>query len=85
MKLHHAAALALVGWALMIPPAKGFDIDTQTQSDLLSIPVWNWERVAFFDWEEQCLLARDKMIDDPNDPHPKYAAQLARCIPARSN
>jgi hypothetical protein len=84
MTVRHAAALVLVGWALMVPPANGVDIDTKPASDLLSIPVWKWERVALFDREEQCEFARDKMVNDPKDRHPKYIAQLARCLPAKS-
>ena len=84
MKPRHAAALALVGWALMLPPTNGVDIDTGSASDLLSIPVWKWERVALFDREEQCEFAIEKMVNDPNDRHPKYIAQLARCLPAKS-
>ena len=85
MKRRHAAALALVGWALMLPPTNGFDIDTQPASDLLSIPVWKWERLARFDREEQCDSAIDKMINHPDNRHPFWLAQLARCVPAKSN
>jgi len=85
MRPLHAAALAVVGWALMLPPTNGFDIDTQPASDLLSIPVWKWERLALFDREEQCDSAIDKMINHPDNRHPLWLAQLARCVPAKSN
>ena len=43
MKLHHAAALALAVWYLMVPPRRFF-----------GIPIANWERRAVYDTKAQC-------------------------------
>ncbi len=57
MKLHHAAALALVGWYLMTPPW-GFRTDPR-----LGVPMWDvdthapiskWEIVDAYDSVERC-------------------------------
>jgi len=43
MNLRHAAALALVGWYLMVPPP-----------NYIGIPMANWPRRAVFDSKAQC-------------------------------
>jgi len=48
MKLRHAAALALVGWYLMVPP-----LDRQRRS-LTNTPLTRWSRVKTFDSEYAC-------------------------------
>jgi hypothetical protein len=48
MKTRHAAALALVGWYLMVPP-----LDRQRRS-LTNAPLTRWSRVRTLDSEHAC-------------------------------
>jgi hypothetical protein len=56
MNLRHAAALALVGWILMVPPL------TQTGPDSYNLPAdtsaplskWTYKAVDHFDSEDEC-------------------------------
>lgn len=41
MKLSHAAALALVGWYLMVPPYNDNDLKPQT-----GVPLDEWDRIG---------------------------------------
>jgi hypothetical protein len=53
MNSHHAAALALVGWYLILPPyVKGEGVH-------ISAPFSEWEIVASFDTAEECRPQRD--------------------------
>jgi hypothetical protein len=54
MKVRHAAALALVGWYLIMPPG-----------DLIGIPMPNWQRRAVFDSKTQCEIWRWNSIRHP--------------------
>jgi hypothetical protein len=48
MKLRHAAAFALIGWYLMVPPSPRVSIgDTQA-------PIREWTRKSAFDIESEC-------------------------------
>ena len=57
MKPRHAAALALVGWYLMMPPVSADTdrafIDSQT-------PIWQWQIRGTFDSAIDCAKAREK-------------------------
>jgi hypothetical protein len=50
MKLRNAAALALVGWYLMMPPW----YEGQKEPDL-SAPFMNWDIVASYDSAKDCM------------------------------
>jgi len=50
MKSRHAAALALVGWYLMVPPRDGSTIDTKA-------PLAQWENWSSFDSAAECESA----------------------------
>ena len=52
MKLHHAAALALVGWYLMMPPW-----------GKLNAPLSEWVIYQSFDSAEVCAVARKALVD----------------------
>jgi hypothetical protein len=52
MKLRHAAALALVGWYLMMPPASSLDPDSSTY--LAKAPLSQWKTVKRFDSKLEC-------------------------------
>ena len=51
MKLRHAAALALVGWYLMMPPIKGLPDCARIDSNA---PLLRWEHIASFDNAQAC-------------------------------
>jgi hypothetical protein len=46
MKIRHVAALALVGWYLMVPPRY-----------VIGIPMANWDRRAVFETKAECESA----------------------------
>ena len=52
MKPHHAAALALVGWYLMLPPVTS---DGRIQKDA---PLSRWYIFSNFETKEECEKAR---------------------------
>jgi hypothetical protein len=51
MNLRHAAALALVGWYLMVPPSTGGKLDTKA-------PLSQWINEGAFDRADDCESAR---------------------------
>jgi hypothetical protein len=60
VKLYHTAALALVGWYLMMPPAtRGWFSATTTHND--SAPLSQWTTLRSFDTSLECqtYLGRD--------------------------
>jgi hypothetical protein len=58
MKPRHAAALALVGWYLMLPPAVPNDPDKVDSS----APLSQWEVMTTFDSQSQCAAEQTRMI-----------------------
>lgn len=52
MKLHHIAAIALVGWYLMMPPW-----------GKLNAPLSEWVIYQSFDSAEVCAVARKSLVD----------------------
>lgn len=64
MRLRYAAALALVGWYLLLPPwvaRNKFDAHA---------PLSKWQKSGKFDTEDACTLMRSALIDWYVD-HPK--------------
>ena len=72
MKPRHAAALALVGWYLMVPPI--YDVPTATSPESVKIgdkfaevrpsaPLGVWEVTASFDSADVCQAALYQMRD----------------------
>ena len=59
MKPRHAAALALVGWYLMVPPSAFKVADLASGLD----PLWWWIQVGSFDSVNECEQGRRMMID----------------------
>jgi hypothetical protein len=55
MKLRHAAALALVGWSLMMPPPRPVGDHFKTN---FSAPLSKWATMRTFDSQSQCETAR---------------------------
>jgi hypothetical protein len=58
MNLHHAAALALVGWYLMVPP----NVRDPSASAASIEPLDQWLNVRSFDTATACEDARTAMI-----------------------
>jgi hypothetical protein len=54
MTIRHAAALALAGWYLMIPPAHAYS----------NAPLNRWEIVNSFDTAAGCQMNRSEFIQD---------------------
>jgi hypothetical protein len=59
VKPRHAAALALVGWYLMIPPSEDVASDLATGLE----PLRFWFRVGSFDSANACEQGRQMMVD----------------------
>jgi hypothetical protein len=72
MKSHHAAALALVGWYLMVPAP-----------DHIMAPVERWAHVDSFDTASECreaALNYQQRESSSTDPATKKAARIWECI-----
>lgn len=72
MKPRHAAALALMGWYLMLPPTIGRD------QALVYEPLSEWKLVDRFKSERGCRQMLAKLIDRL----PDTAIDTARCVPS---
>jgi hypothetical protein len=59
MSFRHAAALALVGWYLLMPPVSRSS-SGKLASDL-SRPLSEWDRIGVFDSEPSCNKEIDRM------------------------
>jgi hypothetical protein len=59
MKLRHAAALALVGWYLMLPPISRDGV-VHAEARLT-----NWLNIGAYDSANDCEAARLRVLDDP--------------------
>ena len=70
MKLGHAAALALVGWYLMMPPWAGDD------KRLPYDPLSNWILLDTFDSQFACQQMRKELIKRMNSS----AMETSRCV-----
>jgi hypothetical protein len=71
MKPHHAAALALVGWYLMIPPPKD-------KVPNAAAPLPNWRIHASYDSVKECERGADELREKLLSPgHPLTTEALA--------
>jgi hypothetical protein len=61
MNLRHAAALALIGWYLMIPPINPADIGSSTVK--IDSPLAQWKTYKSFDSAAECEAAKPEMIN----------------------
>ena len=81
MKHRHAAALALVGWYLMVPPFRGKEYDVKAQLS-------DWSIVKEFDTEKGCKdypahlekLLNERHHGDGNVRVNKALFDKAQCI-----
>ncbi len=77
VKLRHAAALALTGWYLMVPPMP-YDHQTHEMDVDLSTPVSEWTLLGSFDTANDCKKRVDELIQQGGeavDRHAKGAEQ----------
>jgi len=75
MKLRHAAALALAGWYLMLPPAKN--------GQIRDAPIELWAHIDSFDTADQCRDAAQEIMkraDSKGDQTRIAAAYAYECI-----
>jgi hypothetical protein len=87
MKLYHTAALALVGWYLMVPPRYGLEDLRQKVPTHEHAPLPQWTIVRVFDSARECEKAlvetwnSDRAIDEhfgiPSPPHEEQAQCIA--------
>src|ERR1700720_1401642 len=91
-KSRHLAALALVGWYLMMPPDSPkipHDVDTNT-------PIARWITVTSFDTEDNCEKPLTNLQNNEQDPIPfdktvklkrlkKNAASLGKARPLNAS
>ncbi len=75
MNLRHAAALALVGWYLMVPPEPPPD----GMSDP-STPLSRWHTIGSFDCAQACERIRAAAIEKEPRKLRRAAEQNALCI-----
>jgi hypothetical protein len=85
MNLRHAAAIALVGWYLMIPPEVG---QGAGRSVRYQVPLTKWDRAATLDSEAACnerLREWSKVIGPFENFTQALVAdrfQHGRCVPS---
>jgi hypothetical protein len=75
MNLEHAAALALIGWYLMmlLEPAPG-------TTPNLSLPLSKWWTLGSYDTAAQCERVRLTIIDQESPEMRFIGALMLRCI-----
>ena len=83
MKLHHFAALALLGWYLMLPPASSLDPDSPTY--LAKASLSQWKTVKQYDskleCEEQAEILHVYAKQEPNSQDwARYPRSYAECL-----
>jgi hypothetical protein len=76
MKLRHAAALALVGWYLMLPPA-----NPNGEPDE-STPMTRWTRVGDFKSSRECEGRKFRLhrLDEKTNPRQDEFILSAICV-----
>jgi hypothetical protein len=77
MTLRHAAALALVGWYLMIPP---LDRDEHVQTNA---PLSSWVNDQSYETAAACEQKKRADMDrvkDDKEPWVRFAASSVKCI-----
>ena len=75
MKLRHAAALALVGWYLMVPPTHRVNGQTIFED---SAPLTSWRQVYAYETAKQCQDEIDHLQTLP--PEAAVHGDHAQCV-----
>jgi hypothetical protein len=68
--LEGPATLAIMKWYLMVPPS----------TNIIGLPVANWQRRAVFDTKAQCQSARLKLIEHPPVGGSYHAWNPPQCV-----
>ena len=76
MKLRHAAALALVGWYLMVPPLKS----RGSMAVDASAPLARWHIFKSFDSVTECEALREKITKGEKDTEFYSAILTSACV-----
>src|SRR5208283_413739 len=76
MKPRHAAALALVGWYLMVPPPP---LPPNATPDL-STPLSGWKIIGFFNGEGDCERIRSSVIQTGQSATKHTLEQTFVCV-----
>jgi hypothetical protein len=66
MKLRHAAALALVGWYLMLPPEQ-YSKEHDRMFPDEDAPISQWEIIGSFDTAAQCKTASEQAFSQAGE------------------
>lgn len=85
MKLRHAAALSLVGWYLMAPPANSVQLSDGRVVWIRNPPLSEWSVEGSFDKARECanqqnLLANSAIEDSKGNSAGRAEWMMARCI-----
>jgi hypothetical protein len=80
MNLHHTAALALLGWYLMVPPNSG---GSRKPLDL-NAPLSTWEKSESYDSKAECEDARSTRISERQDKSDEIKSRKTRQILQRA-
>jgi hypothetical protein len=80
--LCNAAALAAVGWYVMIPPWK--DSDPRTGLVVTNAPLSEWQMISSYDTADACAQGIEEVIElaKHNSVSAHNLASLAECIAA---
>jgi len=77
MNTRHAAALALVGWYLMVPPLFPHSKSPFARDD--SLPLSRWKLINSFDTAAECKTEEHRLMDSPVKTASAIGA-AAQCI-----
>jgi hypothetical protein len=85
MKFRHLAALALVGWYLMMPPPRTVGDHFETN---FSAPLSKWTKIRRFDLQSQCETTREayqqkptgNLVDMLGAAQAQATTQAAKCV-----
>ncbi len=84
MKPRHTAALALVGWYLMMPPLKSANRDDPSGPRDLHAPFSQWDQVSAYDSAAKCERDIGKNLAFPKPDGTTKPANISaiggRCI-----
>jgi hypothetical protein len=63
-RLRHAAALALIGWYLLMPPQamEKWNAATKKYDPHISAPLFEWEILGSFDTAEECRTQQNSVV-----------------------
>jgi len=62
MKICQAAALALVGWYLVVPPLPQQESGEDAKPPESGAPLPQWSKAGPFETSEECVEAKDKLL-----------------------